>query len=79
MLFKNYIYVNEALLQKLAKQIEIKISYDITKTNQTNKKAGVEFSKFTAGAENIQTDTEKRGKDRETLSWGVHYFGSRAV
>lgn len=64
MLFKNYIYVNEALLQKLAKQLEIQISYDITKTNQINKKAGVGFSKFTAGAENIQTDTENLKNDK---------------
>ena len=67
MLFKNYIYVNENLLQKLAKQLEIQISYDITKTNQINKKAGVDFSKFTAGAENIQTDTENLKNDKYDL------------
>lgn len=67
MLFKNYIYVNEVLLQKLAKQLEIKISYDITKINQINKKAGVDFSKFSAGAENIQTDTENLKNDKYDL------------
>ena len=67
MLFKNYIYVNEVLLQKLAKQLEIKISYDITKTNQINKKAGVDFSKFSARAENIQTDTENLKNDKYDL------------
>lgn len=67
MLFRNYIYVNEVLLQKLAKQIEIKISYEITKTNQTNKKAGVGFSKLTAGAENIQTNTESIKNDKYDL------------
>ena len=67
MLFKNYIYVNEVLLQKLAKQLEIKISYDITKTNQINKKAGVDFSKFSARAENIETDTENLKNDKYDL------------
>lgn len=67
MLFKNYIYINEELLQKLAKQLEIQISYDIIKTNQINKKAGVDFSKFTAGAENIQTDTENLKNDKYDL------------
>ena len=67
MLFKNYIYVNEVLLQKLAKQLEIKISYDIKKTRQINKKAGVDFSKFSAGAENIQTDTENLKNDKYDL------------
>ena len=67
MLFKNYIYVNEVLLQKLAKQLEIKISYDITKTNQINKKAGLDFSKFSARAENIQTDTENLKNDKYDL------------
>ncbi len=67
MLFKNYIYVNEILLQKLAKQLEIKISYDITKTNQINKKAGIDLAKFSAGAENIQTDTENLKNDKYDL------------
>ena len=67
MLFKNYIYANEVLLQKLAKQLEIKISYDITKTNQINKKAGVDLSKFSARAENIQTDTENLKNDKYDL------------
>ncbi len=67
MLFKNYIYVNEGLLQKLSKQLEIKISYDITKTNQINKKAGIDIAKFSAGAENIQTDTESLKNDKYDL------------
>jgi hypothetical protein len=67
MLFKNYIYVNEILLQKLAKQLEIKISYDITKTNQTNKKAGLEFANFSAGAENQQINTENLKNDKYDL------------
>lgn len=54
-------------MQKLAKQLEIKISYDITKTNQINKKAGVDFSKFSARAENIQTDTENLKNDKYDL------------
>ena len=67
MLFKNYIYINEGLLQKLSKQLEIKISYDITKTNQTNKKAGIDIAKFSAGAENIQTNTESLKNDKYDL------------
>ena len=67
MLFKNYIYVNEELLQKLSKQLEIKISYDITKTNQINKKAGIGLANFSAGAENIKTDTENVKNDKYDL------------
>ena len=67
MLFKNYIYVNEELLQKLSKQLEIKISYDITKINQINKKAGIGLANFSAGAENIKTDTENVKNDKYDL------------
>ena len=67
MLFKNYIYVNEELLQKLSKQIEIKISYDTTTTNQINKRAGIGLSNFSAGAENIKTDTESIKSDKYDL------------
>lgn len=67
MLFKKNIYVNEELLQKLSKQLEIKISYDITKTNQTNKKAGMNLPNFSATAENIETDTESLKNDKYDL------------
>lgn len=67
MLFKNYIYVNEVLLQKLAKQLEIKISYDITKTNQTNRKAGLDLAYFSAGTEKLQTNTESLKNDKYDL------------
>ena len=67
MLFKNYIYVNEGLLHKLSKQIGIKISADVVKTSQTNKKAGIAITKFSAGAENIKTDTENLQNDKYDL------------
>ena len=67
MLFKNYIYVNEEVLQKVSKQIGIKISNDIVKTSQTNKKAGIGISNFSAGAENIKTDTENLKNDKYDL------------
>ena len=67
MLFKNYIYVNEVLLKKLSKQLEIELSYDIEKTNQKNRKAGIGVSSFSIGGENIQTDTESLKKDKYDL------------
>ena len=59
--------MNEELLQKLSKQIEIKISYDTTTTNQINKRAGIGLSYFSAGAENIKTDTESIKSDKYDL------------
>lgn len=67
MLFKNYLYVNEELLEKLAKQLEIEISYDVTKIKQTSKKAAVSLSNLSGGKESINTDTENFKNDKFDL------------
>ncbi len=65
MLFKNYIYVNEKLLEKLSKQLGIKISYDTTK--QINKKLGIGGSQILLGAEKLQVNTENLKNDKYDL------------
>lgn len=67
MLFKNYLYINEELLKKLSKQLDIEVSYDVTKTSQTSKKAGVELNNLSAGRENVETNTEKLNNDKYDL------------
>lgn len=67
MLFKNYIYINEELLTKLSKQIGINISYDTTRTNQVNKKGGLNIGNLSVGADSTKTDTEKYLRDKYDL------------
>lgn len=65
MLFKNYIYVNEKLLEKLSKQLGVKISYDTTR--QTNKKVGFGVPQKFISAENSQSNTENLRNDKYDL------------
>lgn len=67
MLFKNYIYINEALLKKLAKQLEIEISYDVTKTKQTSTSGALNFAKLSGGHERVNTNTENFKNDKYDL------------
>ena len=67
MLFKSYLYINEELLKKLAKQLEIKISYDITKTEQISKKTEINFHSLSGGHQKVNTDTENFKNDKYDL------------
>lgn len=67
MLFKNYLYVNETLLERLAQQLKIKMSTNVVKTNQISKKTGFAAKALQAEVAGIQTDTEKIENDKFDL------------
>lgn len=67
MLFKNYLYLDESLLQKLSKQVGIKISSNTEKITQTSKKADIGISRFSGGAESAKTDKENFENDKYDL------------
>lgn len=67
MLFKNFIYLNECLLQRLAKQLEMPISHEYTSTSQTTKRAGIAINPLSAGHEKMETNTQTLEKDKYDL------------
>ena len=67
MLFKNYIYINGTLLERLAKQVGIKMSDSVSTTKQTEKKAGLSVNKISLGAQKSETSTNDYQNDKYDL------------